>query len=353
MARRQFLKKIGAATVAVGSSALELYPNNTIQPQATEQFKALVQPNSLAAVARYLSPQGNDSDDGTENAPWRNLSFAITKLSPGDTLICQGAFTLSGSPFRHAATTRAGLPDQPITIMANSPGAASFDGSATIGHFLTLNHPYWVIQALEITHFNLNGIQINANFCVIRQCIIHDYQLDPILFPKSSTTVGVHLKKGASNCIVEDNVIYNSPNSEAIYLGENDSGRASRDNIVRRNRISNVWEGIDVKRGSTPNTIEANTIDNCGHFGINSPDGITIQHNTVIRSGRSGTKAGISVKGDSVVQYNTVIHCPNSGIRIENSNNIVEANLVVGTGVTAIDNRGNKKNRIQQNIILS
>jgi parallel beta-helix repeat protein len=79
---------------------------------------------------------------------------------------------------------------------------------------------------------------------------------------------------------------------------------------------------------------------------------VTIQRNTVIRSGREGTKAGISVKGDSVVRYNTVIRCPNFGIRIKNSNNIVEDNLIAGTRKSPIEN-SDGNNTIQRNIILT
>lgn len=35
----------------------------------------------------YVSPLGNDSNPGTREKPWRNISFAVTHLSPGDTLV--------------------------------------------------------------------------------------------------------------------------------------------------------------------------------------------------------------------------------------------------------------------------
>ncbi|MEN3044881.1 MAG: right-handed parallel beta-helix repeat-containing protein [Candidatus Hydrothermales bacterium] len=35
----------------------------------------------------FVSPNGNDSDPGTREKPWKTISYATTRLSPGDTLV--------------------------------------------------------------------------------------------------------------------------------------------------------------------------------------------------------------------------------------------------------------------------
>ncbi len=39
----------------------------------------------------YVSPEGNDSNPGTRNKPWKSISYAVTHLSPGDTLVILSA----------------------------------------------------------------------------------------------------------------------------------------------------------------------------------------------------------------------------------------------------------------------
>ncbi len=70
-----------------------------------------------AGPHRFVDPvQGQDSNAGTQAAPWRTLQHAAGQLQPGDTLVLRG-----GAYYEHARISVRGTPGQPITIR-NYPG---------------------------------------------------------------------------------------------------------------------------------------------------------------------------------------------------------------------------------------
>src|SRR5437867_2375289 len=61
--------------------------------------------------AHYVSPSGNDRDDGSLAHPWRTLQFAFDRLKSGDTLFVRG-----GTYFEHPTASIHGAPTAPIVI---------------------------------------------------------------------------------------------------------------------------------------------------------------------------------------------------------------------------------------------
>jgi hypothetical protein len=59
----------------------------------------------------YVSPQGSDSAAGTITAPFRTVNFAVTRLSPGDTLNLRG-----GTYFQRVTVSISGTAGAPIVI---------------------------------------------------------------------------------------------------------------------------------------------------------------------------------------------------------------------------------------------
>lgn len=73
----------------------------------------------------YVAPNGSDKNDGTLDHPWKTLKFAVSRLSPGDTLDLRG-----GTYPEHDLTIKLkGTADAPITIESYPGERAVIDGS--------------------------------------------------------------------------------------------------------------------------------------------------------------------------------------------------------------------------------
>lgn len=102
--------------------------------QASEQFashpplRPLPQPNAGRPMgdgpARFVSPQGDDANDGSREKPWRTINHALRQLNPGDTLNLRG-----GTYFENVYCAVAGTKDKPITIRSYPGELATIDGS--------------------------------------------------------------------------------------------------------------------------------------------------------------------------------------------------------------------------------
>ena len=105
------------ATAKLTSLIPECFSNADVtgmKPQQTLRvgMKSFTAAKEFAAAKEYfVSTKGNDSAEGTAEAPWRSVSFAVNKLMPGDTLTIRGG--------EYAETVNIGVsgtPDKPITI---------------------------------------------------------------------------------------------------------------------------------------------------------------------------------------------------------------------------------------------
>ncbi len=79
---------------------------------------------------------GEDTNPGTQEKPWRTLTFAITKLQPGDTLYLRG-----GTYHEHVVAHLVGTFDKPITIRVFPNELATVDGG--VSEFLNQPATAW------------------------------------------------------------------------------------------------------------------------------------------------------------------------------------------------------------------
>jgi len=93
----------------------------------------------------FVSPNGNDTNSGTESSPWKTIQASIDKLKPGDTLnIIDGTYYESVTP--HIS----GTADAPILIRAVTPFNVTIDGDG-IGQALDI---------ADVSHLIFEGFKL-------------------------------------------------------------------------------------------------------------------------------------------------------------------------------------------------
>jgi len=101
---------------------------------------------------KYVIPAGRVSEgDGTAEAPWSGLQFALERLKPGDRLIVIGG-DYQG-PFAIGSASQDGTPDNPITIVFNSNALLTGvpEGEICESAVLTVGRSHWMFQGITIT----------------------------------------------------------------------------------------------------------------------------------------------------------------------------------------------------------
>lgn len=138
----------------------------------------------LSATNYYVSPTGNDTNDGTKENPKFNISAFTDKALPGDTI-----FVLPGT-YNYNKTirlTNKGTADKRICIFGTDYTTSSErpvlnfksqgPGDSNRGFFLdydrdnqTYRADYWYIKGLIIQEAGDNGIKIEGNYNIIEFC---------------------------------------------------------------------------------------------------------------------------------------------------------------------------------------
>jgi hypothetical protein len=130
------------------------------------------------AKVYYISPQGNDSNQGTYDSPWYNLQRAVNLMVPGDTVICRGGIY-------YPTTKQDGTK---TTVRLNAKGSAdkwftikNYPGEFPVLNFrdqpkkvsvrgIQLNGNYWHVYGLHITEAGDNGMKIEGSYNRIERC---------------------------------------------------------------------------------------------------------------------------------------------------------------------------------------
>jgi hypothetical protein len=235
----------------------------------------------VAAVAAsgatyYVSPKGNDSNPGTQNAPLRHISKAAGEARrPGDTVIVMdGTYDNEGvTAPRYVVTLRhSGASGNPITIRAQNRGKAILDsGNTSTGascngasaYFDLAGASFIVIQGFVIQHACDSGIQSNGT--------AHDITIRWNEFRSiANRTVtdlygrdGIFLNENEYNFVFDGNIFHDIGRTGGVLLQQLDHGiyaRAIGLTIVN-NLFYNMTKGwhIQLAKGATDWLIANNT----------------------------------------------------------------------------------------------
>lgn len=134
--------------------------------------------SNTSAHCYYISPDGNDSNQGSFDSPWYNLQVAVNAAVPGDTIFVRGGtykptylqdgskttvrLTANGTADKvYTITNYPG--EQPILNFCDQPKKVSVRGILMAGD-------YWHVNGLHITQAGDNGIKLEGSHCVVSHC---------------------------------------------------------------------------------------------------------------------------------------------------------------------------------------
>jgi len=147
--------------------------------------------SNLFAQNIFVSPNGNDINSGTINEPLLNISAAVTKAKPGDTIFVRGG------TFNYTATisiSKSGTAESRYYIFAykNERPILDFSAQALSGSNRGIrlsNASYWYIKGLDIKGAGDNGMEISGGSNnIIEFCAFYE-----------NRDSGLQLSNGTSN----------------------------------------------------------------------------------------------------------------------------------------------------------
>ncbi|MFA7301165.1 MAG: DNRLRE domain-containing protein [Candidatus Shapirobacteria bacterium] len=160
----------------------------------------------------YVSTTGNDTNIGTRDNPFKTITQAVAKASPGTTIyVFPGTYTK-----KIYISNKLGTPTQPITVIGESANPGQYpvlDGgdpsySSTIKDpMITVQNSQWInFERIKVINSTDTAYRIaNSHYITVRRNII-DYHSSAIL-----------LKTQSSHILVEYNDIYQSYPSNSTW----------------------------------------------------------------------------------------------------------------------------------------
>lgn len=146
----------------------------------------LLQTNLLFARELYLSPNGNDSNNGlTLQTAWQSPNFAYNNLVAGDTLwVAGGNYTISET----IKSKNAGTASAPIKVLAIRGQRPVFDCSSFRNYGnesstfrgMDLRQSWWHVRGIKIYKAGHNGIIVAGQNIIVEGCTIQECGHDGI-----------------------------------------------------------------------------------------------------------------------------------------------------------------------------
>jgi hypothetical protein len=290
----------------------------------TSLIGSFLSPGTIVAATYYVSPNGNDVNQGTQEQPFQTIAKGISVLEAGDTLnIREGSYEEAIDNTRYTIPSGTSFAD-PVTIAAHPGETVTLRGvlvisaqyvifkdliidatgqpdgiSITNGDETTTRDNYIRFQNVEVKNWEdprSNGVFVYSNYNEFHNCKVHDsplggnshgfyilgsYNLVDGCQIYNTAGYGIHLWNGNNTTLVHHNILRNNfvhhngvdwaPGGITINHGDNN---IAHDNIV----CNNYGESLGISTGDN-----TQIYDNI--FYNNRPSGMNIasnSHNTLV-----------------------------------------------------------------------
>ena len=234
---------------------------------------------TAAGTTYYVSPDGNDNNNGSIDAPFKTIQKAANIVNPGDNVIVKdGIYTVASNVSNLITIKRGGTANAPVTFKAENRWKAVLDGLNEDHNGIHILAPYVVIEGFEIKNIYWQGIIVAANNVTIRNNHIHnvgnwhvetDYPYCteygvPEPGCRSMATSGIF--PGGDNIVIENNTIHTI--GKTGWSGRYEPGRydhAIYGTYVKNLKIINnvvwdVWTGKAIDFAASNGIVANNTI---------------------------------------------------------------------------------------------
>ena len=241
----------------------------------------------------YVSPKGDNTNDGSLVAPFLTISYGVSSLTAGDTLfIKEGVYkervevTVSGTESNHIVITN--FEDDSVVI----DGSQSDWGDRWYGLFTIANQGYLIVNGISVIRsVTYGGIWVEeSHHITIQNCSTYDTYSSGISCWNSDSVTFTHN---------EVELACNPGEQESISVESSSNVIVSFNEVHHNGGGENGGEGIDIKNGSHDVKVFNNYV-----------------HHLVERIGLYGDAWDSHTY--AIEYYNNIVHdCGNNGINIQ------------------------------------
>lgn len=237
---------------------------------------------SSFAATYYVSPTGSSSNNGSQGAPWRQISNAFPVVVAGDTvLIADGTYN------GFTMNDKIGTANLPITFKATGSNAVVVKTTGQTDTMLLNFCAYVVIDGLRSFNANRAAIRVNtSHFITVKNGVFGD-----------NARWGIFTNH-SNNLLIEGNVCYGSVDEHGIYVSNSASNPIVRKNVSYGNRGCGLHFNGDLSSGGGDGFInnalvEKNVLYGNGAGGgaainMDGPRNCTIRNNLIYNNFGSG-----------------------------------------------------------------
>ena len=303
------------------------------EPGLADQSQTSLIPSPMASFEKafYVAPNGDDSNPGTLERPWRTIQKAADTLLAGDTVyLRQGIYA------EHVRPKNSGQPGKEIAYLSFPGERVILDGQDVLlpddlsGLFEIANQSYIRVRGMHL----INSGPFADNAAILILASDHITVENNTTFNTASSGIGVW---GSSEIVIAGNTVERAGvggGQECITVAGS-QGFEVHDNLV----IDCQKEGIDAKDGSSHGIIDHNVVKHPKAVGIyvdawdKPTHDITVSRNVVFNSAESNGFAMASEMGGLL-----------ANIRLEN--NLAYHNHTYGIEVSACCSANHPMNEI-------
>ena len=331
--------------------------------------------SAFANSDKYVSPNGNDSNNGTLSAPYKTIARAIAKSNPGDTILVRG-----GTYQEAIRISKFGVGQQKwLTIKPYNNEKVILDGAksdpkSSVRGIIIENSHYIKIDNLIIQNFTSTNADASRAGILVR-----DGSTNIELTNNEIYKIENHAPKGSARGIYifgntltpTKNILIKNNYLHDLVLGRSEtitvSGNVTDFQILNNRLVNNTNIGIDVAgHFGACSLAGCEDIARNGIVAYNYVEGMDSYNSPAYPSG-GGSSGGIYVDGGkNITIAKNIVTKSNFGIEVasENKGKLAEnitvfnnhlsenhkAGIVLGGSSTS--NGGTKNVRVMDNIFM-
>ena len=312
--------------------------------------------NNQIVKTYYVSPSGNDSNDGSENLPWRTIQHAIDNVKAGEKILVK-----NGTYKEKIYIDKRGEEDNFILIEGEDRDKTIIEGSSVERDTIFFENAEYVkfsnlkiinsqragIRLSYSNHIELSDLKISncgkwgiftdfSDYTIVENCEVSGSKEEHGIYISNSSdnakikgnrvfnnyACGIQINADpsmgedgiSSNCTIENNIVYNNGEGggAAINLASVRDSRI-RNNLIYNNKAGGIalWDdGQGDDWGCKNNEIIHNTIyfsDYDGRWAISLKNGSTgnsIYNNILLGGGSGGFEYDESSINNLKIDYN-------------------------------------------------